>query len=47
MEDHQGDLKSFKVIKFNNKTEDWTEFPLKFKAIADERGYDEILNVWW
>ena len=44
MEDHQGDFKSIKVIKFNNEKEDWTEFALKFKAIADERGYDEILK---
>ena len=44
MEDHQGDFKSIKVIKFDNRKEDWTEFALKFKAIADERGYDEILE---
>ena len=44
MEDHQGDFKSIKVIKFNNRKEDWTEFALKFKAIANERGYDEILE---
>ena len=44
MEDHQGDFKSIKVIKFNNRKEDWTELALKFRAIADERGYDEILE---
>ena len=44
MEDHQGDFKSIKVIKFNNIKEDWTEFALKFEAIADERGYNEILD---
>ena len=44
MEDHQGDFKSIKVIKFNNRKEDWTEFALKFRAIANERGYDEILE---
>ena len=44
MEDHQGDFKSVKVIKFNNRKEDWTEFVLKFKAIADERGHEEILE---
>ena len=32
------------MIKFNNREEDWREFALKFKAIADERGYDEILG---
>ena len=42
MEDHQGDFKSIKVIQFNNRKEDWTEFDLKLKAIADKRGYDEI-----
>ena len=44
MEDHQGDFKLIEVIKFNNKKEDWTEFALKFKAIADERGYNETLE---
>ena len=44
MEDHQGDLKSIKVIKFNNRNEDWTAYVLKFKAIADERGHDEVLK---
>ena len=44
MEDYQGDFKLIKVIKFNNKKEDWMEFALEFKAIADERGYDEILE---
>ena len=44
MEDQQGEFKLIKVIKFNNRKEDWTEFALKFKAIADERGYDEILE---
>ena len=42
MEDHPGDSRSIKVITFNNRREDWTEFGLKFTAIADERGYDEI-----
>ena len=44
MEDHQGDFKSVKVIKFYNKKEDWIEFALKYKAIADERRYDEIIE---
>ena len=44
MEDDQDDFKSTKVIKFINRKEDWTEFAFKFKAIADERGYDEILE---
>ena len=37
-------IQAIKAIKFNNKHEDWTEFDLKLKAIADERGYDEILE---
>ena len=44
MEDHQGDFKSIKLIKFNIKNEDSTEFVLKFKAIADGKGYDQILK---
>ena len=32
------------MIQFNNRKEDWTEFALKFKAIANERRYDEILE---
>ena len=44
MEDHQVDFKLIKVIKFNNRKEDWTEFALKSIAIADERGFDEILE---
>ena len=35
---------TIKVIKFSNIKEDWTEFVLKFKAIGNERGYDEILE---
>ena len=50
MEDHQGYFKLIKVIKFINRKEDWTEFTLKFIAIADKRGYDEMLegtvNLW-
>ena len=42
MEDHQGDFKLIKVIKFNNRKEAWTEFALQFEAMADERGYDEF-----
>ena len=45
MEDHQGDFKSIKVIKFDNGKEDWTEFALKSIATDDERGYNEILEV--
>ena len=44
MEDNQDEIKSIKVIKLNNRKEDWAEFALKFKAIGDERGYDMILD---
>ena len=44
MEGNQDEIKSIKVIKFNNRKEDWAEFALRFKAIADERGYDKILE---
>ena len=44
MEDHQGDFKSIKVIKLYNRKENWTEFVLKFRALAEERGYDGILE---
>ena len=44
MEDHQGDFESIKLIEFNNKQEDWTEFALQFEAIPDESRYDEILQ---
>ena len=42
MEDHQCDFEPIRVIKFNNRKEDWTQIALKFKAIANERGHDEI-----
>ena len=38
------DLKSIKVYKFNNTKEGWHEFALKFRAIADSRGYDDIIE---
>ena len=44
MEDSQNEIKSIKVIKLNNKKEDWDEFAQKFKAIPDEKGYVGILN---
>ena len=44
MEDSQDEIKSMKVVMFNNKKEDWSAFDLKFIAIADERGYVGILN---
>ena len=37
-------LKSIKVYKFNNTKENWHEFALKFRVIADSRGYDGIID---
>ena len=37
-------LKSIKVSKFNNTNESWHEFALKFRVIADDRGYDDIIE---
>ena len=36
--------KSIKVYKFNNMKESWHEFALKFRVIADDRGYDDIIE---
>ena len=36
------DLKSIKVYKFSNTKESW--FALKFRVIADSRGYEEIID---
>ena len=44
MSEEKGDLKSIKVYKFNNTKENWHEFALKFRVIADTRGYWEIIN---
>ena len=38
------DLKTIKVYKFNNTKENWHEFALKFRVIADSRGYDGIID---
>ena len=38
------DLKSIKVYKFNNTKEGWHAFALKFRVIADSRGYDDIIE---
>ena len=42
--DEKDDLKSIKVFKFNNMKENWHQFALKFKVIADSRGYDGIID---
>ena len=38
------DLKSIKVYKINNTKDNWHEFALKFRVIADSRGYWEIIK---
>ena len=44
MSEENDDLKSIKVYKFNNLKEVWHEFALKFRVIADSRGYDDIIE---
>ena len=44
MSEGKDDLKSIKVFKFNNTKENWHEFALKFRVIADTRGYYGIID---
>ena len=44
MSEEKDGLKSIKVYKFNNRKESWHEFALKFRVIADDRGYDDIIE---
>ena len=44
MDEEKDDLKSIKVYKFNNMKENWHEFALKFRVIADSRGCDGIID---
>ena len=44
MEDNQDEITLIKVMKFNNRRQDLTEFVQKSTAVADERGYDKILG---
>ena len=44
MSEEKDDLKSIKVYKFNNTKENWHEFALKFRVIADNRGYYEVID---
>ena len=44
MSEEKDDLRSIKVYKFNNTKENWHEFALKFRVIADTRGYWEIIK---
>ena len=40
----KGRSEKHKVYKFNNTKEGWHEFALKFRVIADHRGYDDIIE---
>ena len=44
MSEEKNDLKSIKVYKFNNTKENWHEFALKFRVIADYRDYWGIID---
>ena len=44
MSGDKDDLKSIKVYKFNNTKENWHEFALKFRVIADNKGYEDIID---
>ena len=44
MSEGTDDLKRIKVYKFNNTKEGWHELALKFRVIADHRGYDDIIE---
>ena len=44
MSEEKDNLKSIKVYKFNITKEWWHEFALKFRVIADSRGYDDIIE---
>ena len=44
MSEEKDNLKSIKVYKFNNMKEGWHEFAIKFRVIADSRGYDDIIE---
>ena len=44
MSEEKYDLKSIKVYKSNNTKENWHEFALKFRVIADSRGYYGVID---
>ena len=44
MSEEKDGPKSIKVYKLNNMKESWHEFALKFRVIADDRGYDDIIE---
>ena len=44
MSEEKDSLKGIKVYRFNNMKESWHEFALKFRLIAHDRGYDDIIE---
>ena len=44
MSEDKDDLESITVYKFDNTKGGWHEFALKFRVIADSRGYDDIIE---
>ena len=44
MTEEKDDQRSIKVYKFNNTKENWHEFALKFRVIADSMGYYGIID---
>ena len=44
MREEKDDLKSIKVYKFNSTKDNWHEFALKFRVIADRRGYYGVID---
>ena len=44
MSEEKDTLKSIKVYKFKNTKENWHEFALKFRVIADSRGYYGVID---
>ena len=43
MIDEKDDFRSIKEYKFNNTKENWHEFALKFRVIADSMDMKELL----
>ena len=46
MSEEKDDLKNIKVYKFNNTKENWYEFALKFKVIADTT-VESLMDLWY
>ena len=44
MSEEKDNLKSIKVYQFNSTKENWHEFALKFRVIADSRGYYGVID---